>query len=67
MKPLLIDIMLDGIWKGQLKYCKHGKPSLIDGEIIEYYEEEELRAFVEEKKPSLKGKPYTIEFSNQRI
>ena len=67
MKPVLIDVMLDGKHKGQLKYYKHGYPELFDGKIIEVYKTEDIMAFIEEKKPSLKGKPYEFYFSDQRV
>ena len=64
---LLIDIMMNGRYKGQLKYYKHGRPDFIDGRIIEVFDAEELKQFVEEKRPSLKGKDYKIKFSNQKV
>ena len=64
---LLLDIMIGDTYKGQLKYYKHGKPDLIDGKIIEVFDTEELKKFVEEKRPSLIGKDYRIEFSNQKV
>jgi hypothetical protein len=64
---LLFDIMMGDTYKGQLKYYGHGKPDLIDGKIIEVFDSEELKQFIEEKRPSLKGKDYRIEFSNQKV
>lgn len=67
MKPILLDIMLDGVYKGQLKYYGRGFPKLVDGKVIEVFNTKDIEAFVEEKKPSLKGKPYQVLFSEQRV
>lgn len=66
-KPILLDVMLNNHFVCQLKYDKQGFPALIDGNIVEQHNIEDLERFVEEKRPSLKGKPYTIAFSNQKI
>ena len=64
---VLLDIMLNGVYKGQLKYYGHGNPELINGKIVEVWDPEILRAFVEEQRPSLKGKDFQVHFSNQKI
>ena len=64
---LPLDIMIGDTYKGQLKYYKHGKPDLVDGKIIEVFDTEELKQFVEKQRPSLIGKDYRIEFSNQKV
>ena len=64
---VLLDIMLNGVYKGQLKYYGHGNPELINGKIVEVWDPKILRAFVEEQRPSLKGKDFQVHFSNQKI
>lgn len=67
-KPILVDVMLGGKFVCQLKYTKRGFPRIFaDGEVIESVSQDDLRAFVEEKRPSLKGKDYKVAFSNQRV
>ncbi len=62
---LLLDIMLNERWQCQLRYYKRGFPRIVDGKIVEVYDMCDLRRFVEEQRPSLIGKPYVIEISNQ--
>ena len=64
---LLLDIMLGDVYKGQLKYYGHGNPELINGKIVEVWDPKILTAFVEEQRPSLKGKDFQVHFSNQKI
>ena len=66
-KTLLLDVILNGRFKCQLKYERSGFPLILDGEIIESYNAEDLREFVERERPSLKGKDFKIEFSNQKV
>lgn len=63
----LLDIMKDGRFYKQLKYTKRGIPEEIDGEILETFDDFELKNFVEESLPSLKGKNYRIRFSDGKI
>ena len=65
--PLLLDIMKDGRFYKQLKYTKRGTPEEIDGKILETFDDFELKNFVEESLPSLKGKNYRIRFSDGKI
>ena len=66
-KPLLLDIMLDGRYKCQVKYTKHGFPTIIEGRVVELFNINELKAYVEETRPSLAGKHFNILFSDQKI
>jgi len=59
--------MLDGRFKCQLKYKKHGFPLILDGEDVEIYSDADLREFVEKERPSLKGKDFKIEFATQKV
>lgn len=63
----LLDIMKDGRFYKQLKYTKRGIPEEIDGEILEVFDDFELKNFVEESLPSLKGKNYRIRFSDGKV
>lgn len=63
----LLDIMVKNSYKGQLKYYKHGHPELINGKIVEVFDMEDIRNYVEEHRPSLKGKDFIVEFSNQKV
>ena len=65
--PLLLDIMKDGRFYKQLKYTKRGIPEEIDGKILETFDDFEIKNFVEESLPSLKGKNYRIRFSDGKI
>lgn len=67
MKPVLLDVLIDGRFYTQVRYDKRGYPMLVDGEIIEVHKEEDLYKFAEEKLPSLKGKNYQLEFANKPI
>ena len=67
MKPILLDVMVGDHYECQLRYTKHGYPELINGEIIEVYKEEDLKSFVEECRPSLKGRNYKIFLTDNRI
>lgn len=65
---ILLDIMLHGRFICQMRYEGHGRPMMNDeGEIVEVYDDMELRAFVEQKKPSLRGKDYVIEFTDRSV
>ena len=65
--PILLDIMKDGRFLCQLRYCKRGFPKIINGKVYEAYEEKDIKAFVEQQRPSLIGKQYKIEFATQRV
>ena len=67
MTPILLDIIKNGRFYKQLKYTKRGFPMLLDGKVIETYNSEDIKKFVEESLPSLVGKDYNIEFAKQRI
>lgn len=67
-KPSIhLDVMLNGRFVCQLRYAKHGQLKIIDGEIREVHDLEDLKSFVEQKRPSLKGQPFTIEITEQII
>lgn len=67
-KPVLLDVMLDDKYICQLKCIRRGFPKIVNGEVIENYEDDEyFRAFVEKQRPSLKGKPFKVIPSNQKI
>ena len=67
MKPVLIDVMLSGRFYTQLRYTKHGRPMIHNGDIIEVHKEEDIRKFVEESLPSIIGKDYKLAFANQEL
>lgn len=67
MTPILLDIIKNGRFYKQLKYTKRGFPMLIDGKVIETYNSEDIKKFVEESFPSLVGKDYNIEFAKQKV
>lgn len=66
-QPVLIDIMIDGLFACQMKYNKRGRPEMIDGEVVEVFKLEDIENYVYERRPSLKTKNIKIEFSNQRV
>ena len=67
MTPILLDIIKNGRFYKQLKYTKRGFPMLIDGKVIETYNSDDIKKFVEESLPSLVGKNYNIKFAKQRV
>lgn len=67
MTPILLDIIKNGRFYKQLEYIKRGFPKLIDGKVIETYNSENIKKFVEESFPSLVGKDYNIEFAKQKV
>ena len=67
LKPILLDIMLDGRFVCQLRYARHGQLKIINGRMKEVHDLDDLQSFVEHQRPSLIGQPYKIEFSQQRV
>lgn len=66
-RALLLDIMLGQRFVCQLRYTKRGMPEMINGQMVEVHQSDDLQAFVEQQRPSLKGKNYNIEFATQRV
>ena len=66
-KTVLLDVMLNGRFVCQLKYPKRGLPDMVDGEIIEVHNQQEIKDFVFQQRPSLIGKDIVIEFASQRV
>ena len=66
-KKVLLDTMLHGRFVCQLKYDKRGLPDMVDGEIIEVHNQQEIKDFVFQQRPSLIGKDIVIEFASQRV
>ena len=64
---VLIDVMISGRFVCQLRYTGKPFPSVVGGVIMPVYDGDDIKRFVEEKRPSLKGKGYQIEFSNQIV
>lgn len=64
---LLIDVMIGERFICQLRYLGNPFPSVVGGVILPTYDGDDIKRFVEEKRPSLKGKGYRIEFSNQSV
>lgn len=64
---ILLDIMHDGRFVCQLRYTKRGFPKIIGGEVREVYESKDIEAFVEQQRPSLKGKDYQIVFTKNKV
>lgn len=62
-----IDIMQDGRHICQLPMNIPQRREVIDGESIEFFDPSDLKFYVELMKPSLRGKEYSIEFSNKRV
>lgn len=67
MKPLLIDVMLDGRYVGQLKYDGNYHLENIDGKVLQCISEKDAREFVESKYTWLSGKDFKVEFTTQRV
>ena len=64
---VLIDVMISGKFVCQLRYTGKPLPSVLGGAIFPVYDGDDIKRFVEEKRPSLVGKGYQIEFSNQKV
>ena len=68
MKPVLIDVLVGGIFYTQLNYTKRGMPEMIDGDIKEVHKMKDIEDFVYTKLPSLINKRNVrIDFSNQKV
>jgi hypothetical protein len=67
MKPLLLDVMLNGRFVCQLKYEGMTFHEMIDGKVVPVYDADDMKRFVYEQRPSLRGKDIKIEFSSQII
>lgn len=65
--PILLDIMIDGRFVCQLRYTHRGFPTLVGGVVKEVHDADNLRQFVEQQRPSLRDKKYTIAFTDQKI
>ena len=66
MKPVLMDIMLNGRFYCQMPYEAKGDWKIIDGEVQEVHDIEKIMSYVESKRPYLSGKDYKIYFTNQK-
>ena len=66
-KFVLIDVMISGRFICQLRYPGKPFPSVVGGVVMPVYDGDDIKRFVEEKRPSLIGKGYHIEFSNQIV
>ena len=64
---VLLDIVLNGRFLCQLPYRWVGLLEIIDGNPLYVCTEAEVRSFVESKRPSIIGKDFKIELSNQRV
>ena len=64
---VLLDIVLNGRFLCQLPYRWVGHLEIIDGNPVYVCTEAEVRSFVESKRPSLIGKDFKVELSNQRV
>lgn len=67
-KAMLLDVMLsDGTFFYQLKYTGTPFPMIIEGKMVPTYDYRDLRKFALKKRPSLAGKSFYVELSNQRV
>lgn len=66
-KSILIDVMLEGRFICQLSYFGHPFPLMHNGKVYAAYDLNNIRQYVEEKRPSLKNKNFQIEISNQLL
>ena len=67
MKPILLDIMLNGRFVCQLRYTRRGFPMVVGGVVTESYDNSDFRKFVEQQRPSLRNKDFKIELAEQKI
>lgn len=66
--PFYVDVILDGKWIRQLQYTKHGFCQVTEqGTIEESHRYADIRAFVEERCPSLADKLFECEITEQRV
>lgn len=67
-KSILMDVMLGNHFECQIEYPFRGYPlEEIDGQVVEVIDNTFLRTLIEAKRPSLKGKGYHVEFTNQKV
>ena len=67
MKPLLVDVMVNGSFYTQVTYTKRGRPRMVDGKIVEEHDPDEVKQFVLDTLPSIRNKDFSLAFSNQRV
>lgn len=67
MNTQIVDIMLGDRFVCQMSILPKGSLKILNGEMVEKVTEEDIRLCVESKMPSLKGKPYTIERTEQKL
>lgn len=67
MKPLLLDVMLGDRFYTQLSYSKRGSPDFINGALVEIHDYDDIKKFVLDRLPTLKGKDIHIEFASQKV
>lgn len=67
MKPVLMDIMLNGRFYCQMPCEAKGDWKIVDGEIKETYDIEKVKTYIESKLPNLKGKNYEVYFTDKKV
>lgn len=67
--PFYIDVILDGKFICQLQYTKQGiiHSTVGGGKTEESHRYADIRTFVEERRPSLAGKLFECEITEQRV
>ena len=65
MKDIMLDILVNGRFFGQIKCTIPPIGKTEEGSYI--YDSREIEAYVLNKMPTLRNKKYSINFSNQRI
>jgi hypothetical protein len=66
-QKVLIDVMVGDRFFCQLKPELNPIPKLIGGKIYPVYRKDEIEKAILEMRPSLSGKKFTYELSNQKI
>lgn len=57
---LLLDVMLDDRFYHQLKYSRKGAPIKISSKTIMKYDLNDIKSFVKDRLPSIKGKNWRV-------
>lgn len=66
-KNLLLDVMEGDTFLRQVEFHGSGIPKLIDGEIVEVFDQKDLEKYVRDNYPSLNHHSFHVAISSQRV
>lgn len=66
-KKVLLDVMEGDTFLRQVEFHGHGTPELINGEVIEVFNQKMLHKYVHDNYPSLRRHRFQVAISSQRV